>query len=78
MATKKVTQFKESLKRFSEEKEAPGKGKASQEEREILFATRVPKRYIKAIKFFCVENEMTLKDFLTKAIEEAMEKRGIL
>ena len=73
MATKKS--IKQVMAEFS--KEAPGKGKASQEEQEILFATRVPKKYVKSIKVYCALNELTLKDFFTQAILEAMDKRGI-
>ena len=74
MAKKNI---KEVMAEFSKEREAPGKGKASQEEKEILFATRVPKKYVKSIKVYCALNELTLKDFFTQAILEAMDKRGI-
>ena len=76
MATKKSIKIGERMAEFT--KEAKEDQVAAQDEDEKLFATRIPKAYVKAIKVYAVQNDITLKDFLTQAIEEAMKKRGIL
>ena len=49
----------------------PEKGKA--EESKNLNA-RIPKELAKRLKIFCVQNEMTIQDFIVKAIQEKLEK----
>lgn len=68
--------FKERVEQYGQEatthKPAPGR-----EEPNILFATRIPKHIVRALKVYVAQNDMTLRQFLTEAIEEAMKKKGI-
>jgi len=40
-----------------------------------MLNTRVPKDLVKEIKLYCVENEMTMQDFIVEALQENLKKK---
>ena len=54
-------------------KEVPNKKKPEVETK--MLNTRVPKDLVKEIKLYCVENEMTMQDFIVEALQENLKKK---
>lgn len=41
-----------------------------------MLNTRLPKAMIKSMKLYCVENETTIQDFMTQAVEARLKAEG--
>jgi len=54
-----------------------GKEASSQEETAMM-NTRVPKRLLKALKLYTVQNETTIQSLLTEIVEKELKNRGAL
>ena len=67
VSTAKIPNAKEA---FSNE--APKKKKPDVETK--MLNTRVPKDLIKKVKMYCVEHETTVQEFITRTLEEKLNK----
>jgi len=54
-------------------KEASKKKKPEVETK--MLNTRVPKDLIKRIKLYCVENEITMQDFIVESLQDKLKKK---